>query len=436
MMLLQNKQEFNPQALFATLVESRAIAVAVFQDDIVTFANPAFSTLFGCQDSLTGHVLHDLIAECDRRKFVEVLGDVKQAPVIHTCRALRTNGCTFDIELHLAGEVIDGQPVVVALAENVSLRRMSEQQLRSLAYSDALTGLPNRALLADRLRDAVLDAQRGGFAFAFLMADLDGLKAVNDTYGHQAGDTVIQLLARRFRNGLRETDTLARMGGDEFGILLPQLKTPEHAENVAARLVQDAGRPLEVGGREVCVGASVGIAVYPDHAVSVDALLAAADAALYRVKQSGRSHYEWASATAPAKTFSLPLIVWTAAHKVGVKEIDEQHMRLASLINELVADLRNGVHIEGIAGKLAGLIRFAELHFAAEERLMAEHRFRNAARHIAMHKQLLDDVRNFALGCDFRRLSLFTRFLEEWLLRHIHEEGKNLGRALNARGVR
>ena len=123
-----------------------------------------------------------------------------------------------------------------------------------MAYSDILTGLPNRALVSNRLRDAVSDAQCSDSGLAVLMADLDGLKRANDTYGHQAGDSVLKVTAQRFVECVRETDTVARLGGDEFCIVLPGVAGWHIAETVAARLVEAARQPIFINGRDVRIG--------------------------------------------------------------------------------------------------------------------------------------------------------------------------------------
>jgi len=427
---------FDPGSLGAILADSKVIAFAAIRDGRVIFANPAFGALFGRRQTLAGIALRHLFAPYDRARLADALTVTERSSEIFAGRAVREDGSSFEIELRLAFESIDGQPTVVVFAGDITQRNRSETQLSCLAYSDWLTGLPNRAFLADCLGQTMRTARREDHSFAVLVADLDGFKAVNDTWGHAMGDTVLKLVAQRFLSCMRKSDTLARLGGDEFGVLVTRLRSAEDAERIAGRLVRVAQRPIEVGGHDVRVGTSVGISMFPDHATSVDTLIAAADSALYRAKRERRSCYRLAAPLCESETTSLPLICWSEAHEVGIKEIDEQHVQLASQINEFADALKNGHLRNDTAGKLAGIVRLAEFHFATEERLMAAYGFEDSVLHRATHSRLLDDIRTLAAERDFRSVSLTTRYLQEWLLRHIDGMDKQLGRALRRRGVR
>jgi len=427
---------FAPGSLGAILARSEVIALAAIRDGRVILANPAFGALFGRQETLAGLALRHLFAPYERARLAEALTVTGRSSEIFTGRAVREDGSSFEIELRLAFESIDGQPTVVAFGGDITQRNRSETQLSYLAYSDWLTGLPNRAFLADRLGQTMRTARRDDHVFAVLMADLDGFKTVNDACGHAAGDTVLKLLAQRFLACMRKSDTLARLGGDEFGVLVTRLRGAEDAERIAGRLVRVAQRPIEVCGHEVRVGTSVGIAMFPDHATSVDTLMAAADSALFRAKREGGNGHRLATPWCESETTSVPLICWSEAHEVGVREIDEQHAQLASVINDVADALKNGHVCNDTAGKLAEIVRLAEFHFAAEERLMAAHGFDDSTLHRETHDRLLADIRALVAERDFRSVSLTTCYLQEWLLRHIDGMDKQLGRALRRHGVR
>ena len=165
-------------------------------------------------------------------------------------------------------------------------RRRVAQRLAHLAYHDHLTDLPNRALLQDRLAQAVRIATRERSSFALLVLDLDGFKQVNDTYGHRTGDRVLQQIAGRVRTTLREADTVARLGGDEFAVVLASADI--HGARAAARTVlRGLERPCLVDHRSLSIGGSIGIACFPEHGRSADALLQRADAAMYLAKGDG-----------------------------------------------------------------------------------------------------------------------------------------------------
>jgi diguanylate cyclase (GGDEF)-like protein len=173
--------------------------------------------------------------------------------------------------------------------------REAQQRIERLAHFDGITGLPNRALLSDRLAQEVARARRNASAFALLAVDLDGFKAVNDTWGHAAGDRVLAEVAERLRACMRASDTIGRIGGDEFLAILPEA-TDAGAVAVADKLREALREPYAVPGGTARLGASVGVSVFPDHGRDADALLSAADQALYRAKREGRDRTQLADA--------------------------------------------------------------------------------------------------------------------------------------------
>ncbi len=179
----------------------------------------------------------------------------------------------------------------VGIYTDITERKRHEETMWRAANYDSLTELPNRLLFADRLRAGIARARRSGSRLAVLYVDLDRFKAVNDTFGHQAGDTVLRAVARGLAVSVREDDTVARIAGDEFNALLQNLSDPSAVDRVAGAMLRAARAPIDIGGQSVTVSCSIGIAVYPDDAETPEALAAAADAAMYRVKQGGRDGY-------------------------------------------------------------------------------------------------------------------------------------------------
>lgn len=171
--------------------------------------------------------------------------------------------------------------------------RDAQRRIERLAHYDPVTGLPNRALLSDRLGLTLARAARERDAFAIAMFDLDGFKQVNDSLGHAAGDRLLSLVARRARECVRASDTLGRLGGDEFLAILPAT-TAEGALQVAEKLRKELARPYDVAGSGTGVSASLGVALYPDHGTDADTLLRAADAALYEAKRDGKNRTQLA----------------------------------------------------------------------------------------------------------------------------------------------
>jgi diguanylate cyclase (GGDEF)-like protein len=174
----------------------------------------------------------------------------------------------------------------------VSLQTANDQ-LRSIALFDPLTSLPNRLLLDDRIRQAVVHAERTGKMFALMFIDLDRFKPVNDTYGHSIGDALLQAVAGRLTSVLRKGDTVARIGGDEFLALMHDLSGPHDAAVIGEKVVAQLGTPFSVQGHALQISCSIGISVYPQDGTDIPTLMANADSAMYTVKAGGRNGYRF-----------------------------------------------------------------------------------------------------------------------------------------------
>ncbi|WP_338848474.1 EAL domain-containing protein [Massilia sp. W12] len=178
---------------------------------------------------------------------------------------------------------------ILAVGRDISAQKATEERLRHMATHDALTGLPNRLLLSDRLRMTIARAKRSNQGFAVAMLDLDGFKKVNDVLGHPVGDDLLRVATMRLAKALRDSDTLARVGGDEFVALLPGATSEAEIKIISGRLIAAVQSPFEVDGHTIYIGASVGVALYPEHGDDEVKLLAHADSALYRAKETGKA---------------------------------------------------------------------------------------------------------------------------------------------------
>lgn len=183
----------------------------------------------------------------------------------------------------------------VVLLVDITPMKTYQKQLEDLAHFDALTHLPNRLLLADRLQQAMSQTQRRKQTLAVVFLDLDGFKAVNDHYGHDVGDALLIAVSQRMKGALRDGDTLARLGGDEFVAVLVDLHQSDDAQPVLERLLQAAASPVSVGNALLQVSASTGIAVFPRDGTHADLLLRRADQSMYQAKQAGRNRYHFFS---------------------------------------------------------------------------------------------------------------------------------------------
>jgi diguanylate cyclase (GGDEF)-like protein/PAS domain S-box-containing protein len=177
----------------------------------------------------------------------------------------------------------------VAVKEDITLRKRQEERIRHMALHDQLTDLPNRNLCMDRLTQAVARARRTGLKAALIYVDLDEFKPVNDELGHEAGDTVLVEVARRLRSCIRDVDTAARLGGDEFVVVLQDVTNDYDIELVAGRILKAMSEPFAVAGQERVLGASLGVAVAPEHGEKVDEIIRNADLAMYAVKRGARN---------------------------------------------------------------------------------------------------------------------------------------------------
>jgi diguanylate cyclase (GGDEF)-like protein len=200
-----------------------------------------------------------------------------------------------------AAIAIENARLYDAVQEELAQRKKAEENARQLAYHDTLTGLPNRTLFNDRLHVAFAHARRHGHKVAVLMLDLDRFKEVNDGLGHSVGDQLLKAVGQRLVALLRESDTVSRMGGDEFLLLLPEMERMECAANAAERILQAVREPFVFDQQTVRITTSIGIAIYPDDGRDGDTLVKQADIAMYRAKDLGRDNYQCCSQPLPDK---------------------------------------------------------------------------------------------------------------------------------------
>jgi diguanylate cyclase (GGDEF)-like protein len=198
-------------------------------------------------------------------------------------------GHVFPVDLSVGEMRLGSQHLLVYSVRDITQRKQAEAALEHQALHDALTDLPNRVLLHDRMQQAIRAAQRDGASVALLVMDVDRFKEVNDTFGHHIGDLLLKQLGERLGSALRGSDTIARLGGDEFAILLPTAAY-EDARQIAQRLLQLLEQPFALGGLQLEIDASIGIALAPDHGSDADTLLRRADVAMY-VAKGGNSGY-------------------------------------------------------------------------------------------------------------------------------------------------
>lgn len=235
----------------------------------------------------------------DKRYYDEIWQVIKtKGQWVGEILSRRKNGESYPEWISIS-RVTDSKNVVqnyVAVFTDISLRKQSEERLQFLANHDALTHLPNRALLQERVEQALLRAKRSHKKIAVLFIDLDRFKIINDTLGHQAGDMLLQEAARRLKECLRLSDTVARQGGDEFVVLIEDFADTQYLTAVARKIMHELAQPFILLNQELYISASIGISVYPDDGVDLFSLLKNADVAMYRAKEHGKNTFHFYAA--------------------------------------------------------------------------------------------------------------------------------------------
>lgn len=273
------------------------VLIARAENGKIIDVNPAFlQIMLFTRDEVLGHTSLELDIWADNADGHKVAEELHERGA---CRELevrlrRKNGEIFWGQLSASYADFDGESCVISYVRDVSEAKADEEKIRNLAFYDTLTGLPNRRLLWERLRQALISSIRSGAKHALLFVDLDGFKSLNDTLGHHIGDLLLQETARRISGCVREVDTVARLGGDEFVIVLEDLsQVPEiaaaQARTVGGKILAAIDQPFLLEGRECHTTSSMGITVFGNHSESTNEVLQQADIAMYQAKAAGRN---------------------------------------------------------------------------------------------------------------------------------------------------
>ncbi|MEH7246142.1 diguanylate cyclase [Neobacillus niacini] len=278
---------------YRNLVEFLPDAVIVQNKHHIVLVNPAGVELLGqeCSKTMIGRSIWEFIdsenKESIEYKLIEMIKKNKiDKPEQFEERLIRWDNKEFYAEITAIPMVFNGEPVMQILLKDITDRKMSESELESLAFFDSLTGIRNRRSFHDLLELSIETAVKNGEQLALLYMDLDNFKDVNDTFGHDMGDELLKQIANRLINNVRENSVLGRIGGDEFLILLKDIKGFRNVEKIARRLYKVLQQPYQIKEHYIKTTASIGISIYPKDGTSSETLIKFADQALYSAKET------------------------------------------------------------------------------------------------------------------------------------------------------
>jgi len=277
--------------------------VSISASGKIELFNPGAERMFGYRSAdILGNNVSMLMPEPYRSEHDEYLqrylrtGEVHVIGIGREVVAQRSSGEIFPMDLRISEFYLDGHRQFIGIMRDITERKAAEEKIIHLAHYDALTDLPNRLLVQDRIQQTIAWAQRAGAQFAVMFIDLDRFKSINDSLGHDAGDQLLQMVAHRLTESLRAEDTVGRQGGDEFIVLLASLSAAEDSALVAQKILDALSAPFVINGQDLHTGASIGIAVYPQDGKDVETLLKNSDTAMYHAKEAGRSNYQFFAA--------------------------------------------------------------------------------------------------------------------------------------------
>ncbi|WP_321149826.1 diguanylate cyclase domain-containing protein [Aeromonas jandaei] len=313
-----------------------------------------------------------------------------------------------------------GEPeAILGVTRDITERAAREEMMRRLAFYDPLTGLPNRRLLQQRLKEAL--EHNADQPLALMFIDLDHFKPINDTFGHETGDVLLNMVAKRMRYCVREHDLVARLGGDEFVILLPD--TSDEALTIADHLHHSLRHPFRMSDeQELRISSSIGIALYPEHGEDAKTLMHHADQAMYQAKNRGRGRVCLYTAGLDPAQGSL---VWQSSHECGHPRIDAEHRQLFVLTNRLLERMKDHeAHPALYLESLENLFEMAHHHFTFEESLLAELDYAELETHRQDHQQLLQkaaQLMNAARAGTLGNDELLNFIIQELVVGHMSQ---------------
>jgi len=329
---------------FRPFVEKAAVGLCLIQDGRYRYVNPKLAAIFGYSpEELLGlESTLDLVVAEDQpavRDDIWKRLEGELQTVHYTFTAVRKDGERIEVEAYATATEFEGRPAVLGTLLDITDRKRAEARIVAQAYKDPLTNLSNSVRFMERLQEQLAEARRQNWRLAIVYLDLDRFKFINDTWGHSVGDHFLQSLALRLTRGVREVDTVARVGGDEFVILMPDIRQTENLSTIAQKLLAAVARPVEVEGRTLEVTASIGIACYPEDGEESEILLRNADTAARRAKELGPNGFQLCTAELTSRAVARISLESALRTAVDREELVVHYQPIVSLMTGRITRL-------------------------------------------------------------------------------------------------
>ncbi|MCM3630136.1 PAS domain S-box protein [Paenibacillus glycanilyticus] len=295
------------ESKYRSLVEKSIVGVYIIQNNIIVYANPYLIDMLGYQEALIGKSIWDVIHPADYSFVQQNIQKLKSETdaIRHPLRVLKADGEVLDVELYSNRIMYQSSNAVIGSILDVTERKRAEEMNAFLAYHDSLTELPNRRKFEEMLEQTLDKARSSRHHFAVMYMDMDRFKYINDSLGHAVGDQLLISIAKRLKEQIRENDFVARMGGDEFTVILPHIRDNNSAVEVAKRIIENIREPFYMEAYELFITTSVGISIYPDDGDDSSTLMKNADSALYRAKELGKNSYQIFTSSMNVHTYKI-----------------------------------------------------------------------------------------------------------------------------------
>ncbi|MGE7665198.1 diguanylate cyclase domain-containing protein [Ureibacillus composti] len=281
---------------YKRLVQLSPEAIIIHKKGKILFINESGANLLGSSSSseLINRNVSDFVHEDSKGLFHNLLGQIEKRPnseFNQQIKMKRVDGAIIDLEYKSTKIDFKGQSVRELIIRDITIQKNEIEHVKRLAYQDELTGLPNRRAIMDQLTQLLKTSEKNELNFGVMFIDLDGFKQVNDSFGHDGGDILLKQVSEYFKRCVEGKGTVARVGGDEFLVILNQIGNDEHIK-VAEKMMESLSSPMIIFGKKARVTPSIGIALYPQHGHEVRELIRNADVAMYQAKQRGKNNFQ------------------------------------------------------------------------------------------------------------------------------------------------